>query len=870
VNKPNLVGTQRMSQLLRMAVLAGVESTVQIHIDRGDDLNARDANGMTPLMLCAVRDKPEICRLLLSAGADLGLLDPSGKTAIEIAIAAGSNATAAVLDSAIALCAQPSTYEIASNPAQEKDFNPPMSWTPPALVAFPIKAGTMEKTTDPETLGNLPWPQHSPALGPVVDDLDDGEFDLSGWETEEELTRPEADSVVLYMASAVQIAITGHEPIDASGEWEDIYAYLPEVALPLARAEDAEGRARLRLLLLRALREGSVPVLDVHDQSANDDRTSNPEAEAYLAMVINDLGAELDERFEYANFDESFKVFVDPKESPVEEGVLDEALAAIDRAASSRHEPLRIYQREFQRHQLLTADEEIRLAKDMEAALDSAHDALASWPDGIRQTLAAGAEAVSGIRALSSIWIGGEPDLEPATAEDLEEGELAHTELEDTNEDGGDPEDAVPSDAGGSTFEEALRRLAVLVESANGPKASVREIRQALVGLRLNRRYLLELIDAPNVPEPSHEFRIAMADFCKARDWMTSANLRLAFFQAKKFLYSGEPLDDLAQEGNIGLLKAVDRFDWRRGFRFSTYATWWIRQQIGRYVAEKVRTIRVPVYIHEKLQRADKIAKAFEATVGREPTLEELAERVEMPRHKLSALLRVASEPSAIDEATVDNLIAIDVRDTYMSPNPEEVVDEIQLNRAVDRYISSLTTKDRKEERILRMRFGIGTDEAMTLDEIGMRFDVSRERIRQIEAKAIKKLRHPVLSEPFSRMALGRYYRGTSIAPSAHQPAGDNLPSTEEAERALKVNLPLAPMPPRVSTQPSASSKPSLLDRLLTQAVELGIPVEDGQENASGRIWVGLVTTPDGSHRRLARKLLDFGFVYFPGKGYWK
>lgn len=871
MNEPNVAGARPLSQFLRMAVMAGVESAVQIHIDRGDDLNARDASGMTPLMLSAARDKPAICKLLLSAGADHSLLDRSGKTALHIAIDAGSHATAAILDAVLAPPAAATQTEPEIAPGLEA--TPGASPGPSSIseAGAPADHDSHASADEPSALPELAnrEPDH-PSVA-VADEFGDGEFDLSGWEAEEEPTRPEADLVVQDSASAVQVAITVHEPIDSSADWDDIDAYLPDVALPLARADDAEGRARLRRLLLRALREGSVPALDVQTQSTNEDRSANQEAEAYLAMVINDLGAEVDERFEYSDADESFEVFVDPEETPEEEAVLDEALAAIDRAASPRHEPLRIYQREFQRLRLLTAEEEIQLAKDMEAALDAALDALATWPAGIKRTLAAGADAVAGVRPLPSIWVGGEPDPEPPPAEGLEAGEPAQPASEEAVEEDGDPEDAALVDAGGAAFAEALRRLAGLVERGGQPSAPSREIRQALAGLRLNRRFLLELIDDAKGPEPCLGFQRAMADFSKARDWMTATNLKLAFFHAKKYLYSGEPLDDLAQEGNIGLLKAVDRYDWRRGFRFSTYATWWIRQQIGRHVADKVRTIRLPIHVYEKLQRVERTAQVLEAAVGREPTVDELAQRAEVPRQKLAALLRIAPEPCAIDQATLDGMIAIDARDDYVLPNPEDAVDEIQLNSAVDRYISSLSTKDRKEERILRMRFGIGIDEVLTLDEIGTRFEVSRERIRQIEAKAIKKLRHPVRSEPFARMALGLEPEENPLAPSAHEHGADDGPDAAEIVPPPVAQKPATPRrPKRESPQPDGSSKPTALDKVLAQAAELGVPVEDGRETATGRIWVSLVATPDNPHRRLARKLIEFGFEHSPGKGYWR
>jgi RNA polymerase primary sigma factor len=505
----------------------------------------------------------------------------------------------------------------------------------------------------------------------------------------------------------------------------------------------------------------------------------------------------------------------------------------------------------------------------MEAALDLALDALASWPDGIARILAAGADAIAGSRPLSSIWVGGEPDPEPASAEDMEEGESAAEDSEDAAADDGEPRSSGPADAGAGGFADALRRLAALIEAEDARRASLHEIRQALAGLRLNRRFLLELIDAANGASPCPAFARAMAGFRKHRDRMTAANLKLAFFHAKKYLYSGEPLDDLAQEGNIGLLKAVDRYDWRRGFRFSTYATWWVRQQISRHVADKARTIRVPVHIFEKLQRAERLAQAFETTYGREPTLAELAERVEMPSHKLAALMRIAPEPSAIDEEGVDGRIAIDARDAYTSPDPADVVDETQLNRAVDRLISGLSTKDRKEERILRLRFGIGVGEALTLDEIGTRFEVTRERIRQIEAKAIRKLQHPSRSEPFGRLALGLRPGQSKLTQSDQRPSEEGeAGSIDSFPQSARPKEQGSPSPTRQDSNAAAASRKSTLDQLLAKAAGLGIRVDDDRQS-SGRIWVELLEASDNPHRRLASKLLESGFVFWPGKGYW-
>ena len=793
---------------------------------------------MTPLMLAAARNKPTICKLLLGAGANADLLDPSGKTALKLAVEAGAGASASVLDAVHSL---PSSF-----PPSDILLD---SWSDP-VAEFHEAAEKPAPGIEAQSSGS-----EATQLAAIGEELDEHEFDLSGWEAEEELMPPKVDPTVLGAASAVQAAITAHEPLDFSAEWDDIDTYLPEVALPLVRADNTEGREQLRRLLLRAIREGSVPRLDVQVRSINEDRSDNPAAESYLSMIINDLGAEVDERFEYSTAGESFEVFVDLEETLDEEATLDEAFAAIDRAGSPHQTPLSIYQREFQRLALLTAEDEIQLGKDMEAAIDDALDALASWPEGLSRTLAAGAEAIAGLRQISSIWIGrAESDLELVSAESLEAPERLVDEPENTIDEVVDSLDEGAVDTGGDTFADALRRLKTLVEEIVVSNTSFYDIRQALVSLRLNRRFLLELIDDTHRSASDLAFQRAMARLRKARDRMTAANLKLAFFHAKKFMYSGEPLDDLAQEGNIGLLKAVDRYDWRRGFRFSTYATWWIRQQIGRYVADRVRTIRIPVHAFEKIQRMERMIQTFESAAGREPTADELAERMEMSLHKLMTLQRIAQNVSCIDEHSVDELAAID---TYSLPDPEDIVSNIQRNRAVDRFVSSLSTKDRKQEWVLRMRFGIGVNQMSTLDEIGTLFGVTRERIRQIESKAIKALRHSARSEPFARLVLGLRPGEHCVVPGAQEPTEVDGSCGDEA------------VPLRNPIRRVASSKPTALERVLAQATQLGVSVEDGRETALGRVWVDLRTVPDKQHRMLARNLIELGFQHWPGKGYW-
>jgi RNA polymerase primary sigma factor len=740
------VGSRPLSQFLRMAVIAGVESAVRVHIDRGDDLNARDSNGMTPLMLSAARNKPDICKLLLDAGVDHSLLDPSGKSALAIALAAGASEAAAILE---AIKSSP-TRSPDSGPEPASEFQPAGGRPAAGAEAEMNKAAAASVQVRAGAVGEL----RAPVMLPSAIGVDETfEFDLSGWEAEGETSPPSADPSVLRSAVAIQSTITSHEPIDSSAEWGDVDAHLPDHVLPLARTADVEARTRLRRLLLRAIREGSVPSLDVQDLSIDDDGSADPDTEALLVMVINDLGAEVDERFEYSDAFQTFEVFVAPEETPAEEAALDEALAVIEKAASPRGDPVRMYLRELQRLRLLSADEEVEMAKAMEDALKDALDALAAWPQGMARTLAAGAEVMSGARPLAwmSLW-----DADSETGAFLADGQGAES---DETEVGGGAADADDESGAGSRlklgdrgFVNALAALDALTAVAKSQDSACRAVRDALEALRLNRRFLLELGDTLEPSEARTRYTRSMKAYLQARDRMAAANLKLAFFHARKYLYSGEPLGDLAQEANIGLLKAVDRFDWRRGYKFSTYATWWIRQQVGRYVADKGRTIRLPVHVHEKVQRLQREVQALESALGREPALEDIAARTELPAHQVAKLLRIAPEPLSIHELPIDEMIAVDSRDAFTESDPADVVEATELRAALDGLLLSLSTN---EEQIVRLRFGFGVSEFLTLEEIGQRYAVTRERIRQIESKALEKLRHPARAEPFARFVLG-------------------------------------------------------------------------------------------------------------------
>ena len=278
-------------------------------------------------------------------------------------------------------------------------------------------------------------------------------------------------------------------------------------------------------------------------------------------------------------------------------------------------------------------------------------------------------------------------------------------------------------------------------EAIAARKEDIQSCQQKLIALE--EECVLAIAD---IKEINRAMSIGEAKARRAKKEMVEANLRLVISIAKKYTNRGLQFLDLIQEGNIGLMKAVDKFEYRRGYKFSTYATWWIRQAITRSIADQARTIRIPVHMIETINKLNRISRQMLQEMGREPTPEELGERMDMPEDKIRKVLKIAKEPISMETPIgddEDSHLGDFIEDSTMQ-SPIEMATSESLKESTREVLAGLTAR---EAKVLRMRFGIDMNTDHTLEEVGKQFDVTRERIRQIEAKALRKLRHPSRSE---------------------------------------------------------------------------------------------------------------------------
>lgn len=394
----------------------------------------------------------------------------------------------------------------------------------------------------------------------------------------------------------------------------------------------------------------------------------------------------------------------------------------------------------------------------------------------------------------------------------------------------------------------------------------------ALEEARLTRGFLMELADKAGEDQAGRDFVEALGRQAKARERMILCNLRLALSIAKNHLWSGMPLDDLVQEANIGLMKAVERYDWRRGFRFSTYATWWIRQQVSRSIADTGRVVRAPVHIQETARKVLRERDSAEVRLGRLERELETARRIGMPLAKTRMLLAMFEDVVSLDEVDPDSVMSraggpLDER----TSDPAEVAERASLRRTL---LGMLEGLDERSREVILLRFGLTEREEMTLEEVGQLFGVTRERIRQIESKVMRKLSHqnkreilwPFLGDKYAPICAPIPDRAkTKEVFDADEEAPPNEEARKLSETAITRNSPRVeevisiPGGEKALTYESSLHSGDPISRIADEARRLGLNVEDRRDQG-GRLIIVAPFASQPKVRAFGRRLLEWGF----------
>ena len=550
-------------------------------------------------------------------------------------------------------------------------------------------------------------------------------------------------------------------------------------------------QSQIKLLIAKGKEQGYLTFAEVNDHLPQDIVDSDQIED--IIRMINDMGIKV-----FENAPDSDELLM--QETTTDEEVAEaaaQALATVESEIGRTTDPVRMYMREMGTVELLTREGEIVIAKRIEEGINQVQCSVAEYPEAITYLLDQWDMYEAEEIRLSDIIVGfvdpNEADNIAPTATHIG-SELSEEELEDEDDDGddSDDEDEEEEDTGPDP-EEAREKFSersmmdrirvqeriVMKHCVAAAKMPKKDFIKAFSGNETSTDWLYEIMasDAPYVEElkvhqeelersigkmnaVEEETGLIIADIKdinrrmsigeakarRAKKEMVEANLRLVISIAKKYTNRGLQFLDLIQEGNIGLMKAVDKFEYRRGYKFSTYATWWIRQAITRSIADQARTIRIPVHMIETINKLNRISRQMLQEMGREPTPEELSERMLMPEDKIRKVLKIPKEPISMETPIGDD------EDSHLGDFIEDstIVQPLDsatggsLKNATQEVLAGLTAR---EAKVLRMRFGIDMNTDHTLEEVGKQFDVTRERIRQIEAKALRKLRHPSRSE---------------------------------------------------------------------------------------------------------------------------
>lgn len=692
-----------LNPLFKLAVVSGACPLVRLHIERGSEVNALDGDGRTLLMLAASKGHLEVCRLLLDAGADPTVIDKDGNDALAIASRNRRSEIATLIE----------------------------TFLPSQAIRFiePSEASTLQ----------------SAEIG------DNQDFDISQWQEEIDSPIPSNDESCVADAVSLQQSIAAHVAIDTTEDWSDVEIALPDVTQWRSWGElDESVRNNIQTLLRVGLTCGYVPNrwLNLLALSGDD---WDAEAMSRVMLVLGDVGVPVIEEPLASDSLPLMHLRTEEANSSSLDDVVEEAIRFFADLTSPTGDPFNAYLKDIGRLNLLSKDEEGDLCKRISEGVDSAIWGICGWEPAIAELLRT-AELILNMGAPVELMV--EPDTDEAEIETSYEN--------GTPDDSESNPDANTDTLGPRSSLDSLRMRVTRIRSLSADvfaneieqAAAFRSLTNEVKSLRLSWRFLEHLRDFARTEgsdtEACRRIESGMLQAAQARDQFTNANLRLVISIARKYVSSGLQLTDLVQEGNLGLLKAIGRFDYRRGFKFSTYAIWWIRQAITRAIANQARTIRLPVHVTESLNKLRRAQRQLRQELAREPAADELAERLAIPAKRVNRLLQAGEDPISLDDdgsaVATTSLNGLSLADHRF----ESPLDRLLTEERREKTAAVLRTIPPREERIIKMRFGLGDASEHTLEEIGQHYKLTRERIRQIEAKALRKLKHASRARPLS------------------------------------------------------------------------------------------------------------------------
>jgi RNA polymerase primary sigma factor len=683
---------KKLGALFRLAIRSGATEAIALHVRRGEPVNGRDGGGLTPLMLAAMHGQLGVCTALLDEGADPALVDQRGRTALDLAAEHGHGPVAAFLasfrgaDSAHGTIPEPRPMvppEPPNEPAPEPSCNGVGDEVclPTELPAAATGALHVVAPDDADVL----------VLGDVAEDAD-------GWLPNDAIVSPGHDADCAAAASQLQQVLSTHRRVITEADWSDVEFTLPEVRV--VQPVDSTGEmAAIEELISAGLSAGLVGTDDMWRALTADGLLHLDRAPDVLERVLDDLGILTEHGTPVSRW----------SSPPASDDVTD----AVERFLHDLLEPADagiFHVIGARRSELIKREDEERIGRRMDTALGALTRALASLPDDEWQAVFpshAPADATTS-------GTNGEDEFDDAATDETSEGEV----------------DIEGEQLDFRTYIARVRDgMAEYGREALVPRPRALEVAR-----------LIGLVEAL-APASAQAVVSAIADYESARDQLVLANLRLAVHQAYSYRGRGLPLEDLIQDGNLGLMRAAEKFDFRRGFKFSTYATQWVRQSITRGLGDTARLIRLPVHMVEKVNAFHRVRRELSAGREREASIDEVAERLDMSPEAARRIARIDRPVHSLEECgqpdAPDTPDPLSIADP--TADPSQVVIDKSLTVVIGRMLEEFKPRERK---VLALRFGLDGVDSMTLEEVGQAFDVTRERIRQIEAKAIGKLRH--------------------------------------------------------------------------------------------------------------------------------